>query len=150
MRSSAAATRTHSQKRVAAAAIAYLTDMRFRREHVVGMLLLAWSAPARAADEDVVVARASRDLQCDDLRVMHSSNQYAVTGCGHTRKYECANGACADVTNLRTGAPDPSAACVAEAIGATTLVGCACLGAITSKSPPAPNMLPQGGLDACR
>jgi hypothetical protein len=97
--------------------------VRCRREHLAGLLLLAWSGTARAADEDVAVSKASQDL------------------------YECASGACVDVTHRTTEDPDPE--CVAAALGATALAGCACFGAVVSKSPPTPDTFPPGMLDAC-
>jgi hypothetical protein len=123
--------------------------MRCRREHLLGVLVLAWHGSARAEAEDVVVERASRDLHCDELRMTHAGNQYAVAGCGRVRRYECANGTCDDVTNRKTGA-DPNAQCVAQAIRVTAIVGCACLGAMASKSPPAPDFIPPNALDACK
>jgi hypothetical protein len=81
-----------------------------RREHIVAFIVLAWSGHARASDTDVAIDRASTDLKCDELQMMHAKNQYAFVGCGKRRLYECADGKCDDVTNRKAWAP--GGACV--------------------------------------
>jgi hypothetical protein len=112
-----------------------------RREHVVTFIVLAWSGSARASDEDVAIARASTDLKCDELQMMHSKNEYAFVGCGKRRVYECAASQCEDVTNRKSDVPMPSAGCVAAITVDVALVGCACI-SLASRSPSAVPILP--------
>jgi len=114
-----------------------------RREHVVALIVLGWSGSARAStNEDTAIQRASEDLKCDDLRMMHAKNQYAFVGCGKRRSYECEGGKCEDITNRKTPANDATCA-VLVSVAVPVAVGCACLavasqGSVTAPMPPYP------------
>jgi len=120
-----------------------------RREHVVAFIVLAWSGHARASDEDVAVERASNDLKCDELEMMHSRNEYVFVGCGKRRVYECTAGKCDDVTSRKPFAPNGTCAALVTA-NAALVGGCACL-AITSGSTITafPLIAPDATRDAC-
>lgn len=99
-----------------------------RREHLVAFIVLAWSGHARASDEDVAIDRASNDLKCDELRMMHAKNQYAFVGCGKRKLYECEGGKCEDVTNRKQPDPSmPNGGCILAASVDVAMIGCACL-----------------------
>jgi hypothetical protein len=120
-----------------------------RREHLVALIVLAWSGHAHASDEDVAIERASNDLKCDDLRMMHAKNQYAFVGCGKKRLYECESGKCDDVTNRKRPDPKmPNAGCVVAVSADVVMLGCFCLSAM-SKSGPGP-IGPGVPTDMCR
>ena len=71
--------------------------MRARREVVVCALALTWSHRAAASEEDVVIERASNEMKCSELQIVHEAHKYWVAGCGQRRTYDCSSGTCATV-----------------------------------------------------
>ena len=120
-----------------------------RREHIVAFMVLAWSGSARASDRDVAIERASNDLKCDELQMMHAKNQYAFVGCGKRRLYECADGKCDDVTNRKAWAPDGACAALVTT-NAALIGGCACLAMASGTTMTEfPVIAPNAMRDAC-